>query len=243
METRERATDGDGHWMALEGGAGGVAALVRRVHAATMTSHGGSPVDDLDRAPSAWRPEQLMGGQGPRRGSAVLDAVDGWLGPRWGRRRGHIVDRLMIASSRAADYWVVWLVVAAGLHLAGGGRGRRVARRGVIALVVGSSMANGPIKLAVNRPRPARLRRADLRALRSSSFPSGHTAAATAFATAVTRGWPAVGPLVVSLAGLVAYSRVYLGAHYPSDVLVGGAIGVASGLIASTNVTPARSAR
>lgn len=162
--------------------------------------------------------------------SPALDALDRRLTNSWGRRRGPVIDRLMIASSRAADYWALWLLIAAGLWLLGGRRGRRAARSGLISLVVGSAMANGPIKLVMQRPRPSRLRRADLRTLRSSSFPSGHSAAATAFAAGVTRAWPAMGPLIVPLAALVSFSRVYLGAHYPSDVIAGGALGTGVGL-------------
>ncbi|MEU6672146.1 phosphatase PAP2 family protein [Streptomyces sp. NPDC046727] len=62
----------------------------------------------------------------------------------------------------------------------------------------------------------------------SSSFPSGHTAAAVAFTTAVAPTWPAAGALCAVLAAMVALERVQSGAHYPSDVAVGAAIGLAS---------------
>jgi len=61
------------------------------------------------------------------------------------------------------------------------------------------------------------------------SFPSGHTS--TAFVGAVIMGhyFPKYKPLFYVLAGLVALSRVYVGVHYPLDVIVGGAIGALVG--------------
>nr|WP_261994924.1 phosphatase PAP2 family protein [Streptomyces sp. me109] len=59
----------------------------------------------------------------------------------------------------------------------------------------------------------------------TTSFPSGHSASAAAFATGValeSRGW---GVAVAPLATAVALSRVYTGAHFPSDVLAGAALG------------------
>ena len=147
------------------------------------------------------------------------------------------VDRLLVAASRAADYSVLWLVLSAGLSVIVGPRGRRAALRGLLALVMTSAVVNGPIKWVVRRPRPAYRRRAALRRLRSSSFPSGHSASAFAFATAVTCELPAAGPLVLPLAVLVAYSRAYLGVHYPSDVLFGAAIGATAGLAASSRLS------
>jgi undecaprenyl-diphosphatase len=59
------------------------------------------------------------------------------------------------------------------------------------------------------------------------SFPSGHTLHAVSFAWQVSVHFPELSWLVVPFAALVAGSRVVLGLHYPSDVLVGAAIGAA----------------
>jgi undecaprenyl-diphosphatase len=63
----------------------------------------------------------------------------------------------------------------------------------------------------------------------STSFPSGHAATAFAAATAVALVYPRFRVPVLLLAALVALSRVYLGVHYWSDVLVGSLFGVAVG--------------
>ena len=64
---------------------------------------------------------------------------------------------------------------------------------------------------------------------RSRSFPSGHTASAFAFATAVGADLPALSFPLDALAAAVGYSRVHLGVHYPSDVIVGAVLGSAVG--------------
>ncbi|WP_307037718.1 phosphatase PAP2 family protein [Streptomyces canus] len=62
----------------------------------------------------------------------------------------------------------------------------------------------------------------------SSSFPSGHTAAAVAFTAAVTPPWPAAGITLAVPTLLVSVERVQSGAHYSSDVAAGAALGLLS---------------
>lgn len=57
------------------------------------------------------------------------------------------------------------------------------------------------------------------------SFPSGHTLHAVLFASLVMSAFPDLWPILLPFTLLVALSRVVLGLHYPSDVLVGAAIG------------------
>ena len=65
----------------------------------------------------------------------------------------------------------------------------------------------------------------------TSSFPSGHSASAAAFATGATLEVPWAGPILVPLAAAVAYSRVHVGVHYRSDVWAGAAVGITVALI------------
>ena len=60
---------------------------------------------------------------------------------------------------------------------------------------------------------------------KSRSWPSGHTAAAFAFASGVSDVLPWEGGVLHLLAAVVGYSRVHTGVHYPSDVIVGALTG------------------
>jgi undecaprenyl-diphosphatase len=74
----------------------------------------------------------------------------------------------------------------------------------------------------------------------SSSFPAGHAATAFAGATLLSYVAPRAAPGFVVLATLIAYSRVYVGVHYPGDVVVGALVGVAIGVVAIGLVVLAR---
>ena len=143
------------------------------------------------------------------------------------------LDRPIVALTRAADNSRLWCAVALGLAIVGGASGRRAARRGLGAIALASALTNGPAKLLVPRRRPPSPSLSALvRTPASSSFPSGHSASAFAFATAAAGELPPLALALVPLAGAVAYSRVHTGVHYPSDVAAGAAIGVACGGVA-----------
>lgn len=123
------------------------------------------------------------------------------------------------------------------LAVAGGSRGRRAALRGLLGIALTSAVVNGPLKLILRRERPTMhvLGRQNLVVMPGSfSFPSGHAASAFAFATGVAREWPAVGAPIAGAAGLVAYSRIHNGVHYPSDVVVGAGLGIGAAAVAGS---------
>ena len=143
------------------------------------------------------------------------------------------LDSALVKITTAANYWRLWLAIAALLALLGGRRGRTAAGRGLVALLIAGFATNGPAKLLTRRRRPASPGRpALIRMPRSTSFPSGHSAAAFAFATAVSAELPLLAPVLGPLALAVGYSRVHTGVHYPSDVAAGAAIGIGSAALA-----------
>lgn len=141
-----------------------------------------------------------------------------------------LLDRAMRRLSHAADYSRLSIAAGALLALAGGPRGRRAALSGLASVAATATIVNVVVKPLGRRRRPDRAATKvpaarHVRMPASRSFPSGHTAAAVAFATGVAREIPAVGGPLHTLAALVAYSRVHTGVHYPGDVLAGALLG------------------
>jgi undecaprenyl-diphosphatase len=140
------------------------------------------------------------------------------------------LDRLMRRLSHAADYSRLNIASALVLSLTGGRRGRRAALHGLASAGVTSAVVNLGMKRLSRRGRPDRAGSSVPFARHvpmptSSSFPSGHSAAAFAFATGVGHVLPGAAVPLRGLAALVAYSRVHTGVHYPGDVIVGSLVG------------------
>ncbi len=102
------------------------------------------------------------------------------------------------------------------------------------SLLIGQLFVH-PVKWMVNRPRPC-LALTGARVFRAlnnnNSFPSGHTCAAITMAFVLAQTFPHAALLLFILAVMVGISRIYLGVHYPTDVLAGAAIGYFSFTIA-----------
>lgn len=147
------------------------------------------------------------------------------------------LDTAMRGLSRVADHGVLWFGVAAGMATLGGPGGRTAAVRGLAALGIASTFANLVAKPLTTRRRPEReeleeLARRHVPMPRTSSFPSGHTASAFAFATGAGGAQPALSAPLRALATLVGYSRVHTGVHYPADAIAGAFIGVSAAELA-----------
>ncbi|WP_282701247.1 bifunctional phosphatase PAP2/diacylglycerol kinase family protein [Streptomyces sp. CC219B] len=139
-------------------------------------------------------------------------------------------ERTLPRLSHSANHGLLWFATGAVMAASRTPRARRAAARGLASLSLASLTINTLGKRSVRRPRPLldpvplvrQLKRQPI----TTSFPSGHSASAAAFATGVALESPAWGAVVAPVACLVALSRVYTGAHYPSDVLAGAALGV-----------------
>lgn len=117
-------------------------------------------------------------------------------------------------------FWILCAVVLLAIP-----KTRKTGYAAVLSLIFGVIVTNLLLKNIVARPRPF----AEIEALipliakpTDFSFPSGHTTASFAVALVMLRMLPKkIGIPAVVLAALVAFSRLYLGVHYPTDVLAG----------------------
>lgn len=138
----------------------------------------------------------------------------------------------VVRFTKLGNMGLIWIVIAVLLLIP-----EKTRRAGVLTLVslVGSlCLVNFFLKGYVDRVRPAEVV-SGLTCLvktRDASFPSGHASAAFAASVVIyksTRKW--IGVPCVILAVLLSLSRLYVGAHYPTDVFCGAVIGFLIGMV------------
>lgn len=142
------------------------------------------------------------------------------------------MDAPMRFVSDISAHAACWIAIAAIMLLLR--RSRRTGIEVLAALLLAFLVVDLLVKPLVARDRPFEVYDFELivGAPHSSSFPSGHSAYAFAAATCIAlrdRRW---GVPAFALALVIAYSRLYLFVHWPTDILAGAMIGIAIGFLA-----------
>ncbi len=141
-----------------------------------------------------------------------------------------VLDFLMPKLTLLGSGGAIWLLAAGSMLCT-----KKYRRQGVILLAaLGACVLVGNIALKnlIARPRPCWLDdsvRMLIAVPADYSFPSGHTIASAAGATVLTKTNRRFGWAAIPLAAVIAFSRLYLFVHFPSDVLAGGLLGAAIG--------------
>lgn len=157
----------------------------------------------------------------------ILDAIQNLHNP--------ILDPIMCWITRLGNAGAVWILLGIVLLLIP--KTRKSGCVVLLALVFDVILCNGILKNLTARVRPCDVNTSvQLLIARPTdySFPSGHTAASFAAVTALFLGWEkGLWKAALVLAVLIAFSRLYLYVHYPTDILGGIVVGILCGHMAN----------
>ncbi len=161
----------------------------------------------------------------------LMRRVHRWRAPRWFRI-------LMITMTRSGDGWL-WYGMGVTLAICGGderffaiGAAASAAAMGILVFFI--------LKHSSRRKRPCEIEPHCWSAMLPPdkySFPSGHSITAFAVATALGLFYPQLAAVLLMAALLIAVSRIFLGMHFFSDVLVGSALGILLGFVSYHSFT------
>jgi undecaprenyl-diphosphatase len=155
----------------------------------------------------------------------LMRKVNKWPAPKW-------VRLWAIAATRAGDGWLWYLCGVAALLFGGEDRLTSIAAAGSAALV-GVGLFTS-LKMLSGRRRPCEIEPhvwATLLPPDQFSFPSGHTITAFAVAISLSTFFPLFLPALLFCALSIAVSRILLGMHFLSDVIVGAVLGTGLALL------------
>ena len=153
--------------------------------------------------------------------SALLSWILSLPHPPW-------LDSLMIALSTIGQVAGVWIVLGVLLAAWQPRHTRGVWQLG-LAILLTLLLVDGVIKPLVGRERPSPVSAGLVAIIEppdTTAFPSGHAASSFAGASALARLVPRARIALWALAALIAASRLYLGVHYPLDVVAGALVGL-----------------
>jgi undecaprenyl-diphosphatase len=160
-----------------------------------------------------------------------FDAAEYRLCRRLNRGVGHLGIRVFFMTASRLGDGVIWYALMLALPFLYGNHGLKVALVMLATSALGLAVYKF-LKRTFVRERPF-IRHAGISLagapLDRYSFPSGHTLHAVAFTWQACAAFPELSIVLVPLALAIAASRVVLGLHYPTDVLVGALLGAASG--------------
>lgn len=143
-----------------------------------------------------------------------------------------IMDKIMVFITTLGDTGLIWIII--GLALVISNKYRKVGFMVLGALLLGSILGEGIIKNIVQRDRPF-INMDGIDMLINTpitySFPSGHTTSSFAAAGVLAISFKNKSVYVFVLAGLIAFSRLYLGVHFPTDIIVGIILGLSCSFI------------
>jgi len=143
-----------------------------------------------------------------------------------------VMDKIMVFFTRLGDFGIVWIAIAFFLLMM-----REHRRDGMLLMyvLIGTALVNNlVVKPLIAKIRPCNINGGVNLLLRRPldySFPSGHTSSSFAAAVVLCTLGPLIGLVSFSIAFLIAFSRLYLYVHYPSDILGGVILGLMCGMI------------
>ena len=146
-----------------------------------------------------------------------------------------VMDTIMKFITHLGDAGIIWIIITLCLLISK--QYRKLGILCAIGLILGLIIGNGIVKNLVSRERPFELADSIDRIFpikidkpTDRSFPSGHTQASFIVATILMMAKRKFGIPALILACLIAFSRLYLKVHFPTDVLGGMLMGIAIGL-------------
>jgi undecaprenyl-diphosphatase len=188
-----------------------------------MPPDGAAPTPEAARGQRLLRDAMLRRmGPAQRLDTRLFLAVNTLPHPAWANV---LADGITVITTGG---WI-WLLGLALARLLGVEGSRRAFRLAAPSVIGATSAVEWPIKALFRRRRPfIDIVRALVIGRRPDgwSFPSGHTAAAFSGAWVLSTIWPKWAPIFFGLASTVGFSRIYVGAHYPGDVVSGATLGM-----------------